>query len=213
MQGQIPTLISLPYGRCPPLHFQASSWRHMLKLMARLSSTKMEPSIEAMVVIKNEVLKLRTVIQFIKVKLVFLWCTEMLIFYSLITCQMNGELSYGSRSIILSLPTYQTLPNTALPMSIIYPSLTRFLVSLHCLKMLRIHPFPRPTRYRLQVLFPILLFPLHFRTLHYIFKPRSMIRECRVNLVPCENWQRWCRHVIPTIWCLEIWMNRKTQEV
>jgi len=67
MQGQMPTLIHLPYGRCPPLHFQAPSWRRMLKLMARLSSTKIEPSIEAMAVNKNELLKLRTVIQFIKV--------------------------------------------------------------------------------------------------------------------------------------------------
>lgn len=39
----------------------------MLKLMARLSSTKIEPSIEAMAVNRNEVLKLRTVIQFLKV--------------------------------------------------------------------------------------------------------------------------------------------------
>lgn len=66
MSGPMPTLISLPYGRCPPLHFQAPSWRHLLKLMARLSGTKMEPSIEAMAVAKNEAMKLRTVIQFIK---------------------------------------------------------------------------------------------------------------------------------------------------
>jgi hypothetical protein len=67
MQGQMPTLISLPYGRCPPLHFQAPSWRHLLKLMARLSGTKIEPTIEALAVNKNELLKLRTVVQFIKV--------------------------------------------------------------------------------------------------------------------------------------------------
>ncbi|KAF8897684.1 hypothetical protein BD779DRAFT_1432134 [Infundibulicybe gibba] len=65
MQGVMPNIISLPYGRCPPLHLQAPSWRHLLKLMARLSATRLEPTVEAMAVSKTE-LKLRTVIQFVK---------------------------------------------------------------------------------------------------------------------------------------------------
>ena len=215
MQGQMPTLIHLPYGRCPPLHFQAPSWRRMLKLMARSSSTKMEPSIEAMAVNKNELLKLRTVIQFIKVKLALLCYNKMLIVLtcSLTTCQTNGEQSYGSRLIMLSLQTCQMLPSTALPTSTICPSLTRFRAFLHCSKMLQILLFLRPTRYQLLVPFPILLFPSHSRTLHYTFKPRLMNLESRVNLAPCENWQRWCRHAISVILCLKNRTSQRTQEV
>lgn len=66
MQEQMPNIISLPYTRCPPLHLQAPDWRHLLRLMARLSGTRIEPSVEATTVSKVE-LKLRTVIQFIKV--------------------------------------------------------------------------------------------------------------------------------------------------
>jgi len=65
MQDQMPNIISLPYARCPPLHFQAPDWRHLLRLMARLSGTRIEPTVEAMAVSKTE-LKLRTVIQFVK---------------------------------------------------------------------------------------------------------------------------------------------------
>jgi hypothetical protein len=67
----MPNLISLPYARCPPLHLQASDWRHLLRLMARLSGTRLEPTVEAMAISKTE-LKLRTVVQFIKVY--FLLC-------------------------------------------------------------------------------------------------------------------------------------------
>ena len=66
MQEQMPNIISLPYTRCPPLHLQAPDWRHLLRLMARLSSTRIEPSVEATTV-SNVELRLRTVIQFIKV--------------------------------------------------------------------------------------------------------------------------------------------------
>lgn len=71
MQDPIPNIISLPYTRCPPLHLQAPDWRHLLRLMARLSGTRMEPTVEALAVSKAE-LKLRTVIQFVKVGVILL---------------------------------------------------------------------------------------------------------------------------------------------
>ncbi|KAF8165463.1 hypothetical protein B0H34DRAFT_240121 [Crassisporium funariophilum] len=66
MPDPMPNIISLPYARCPPLHIQAPDWRHLLRLMARLSGTRIEPTVEAMAVSKTD-LKLRTVVQFIKV--------------------------------------------------------------------------------------------------------------------------------------------------
>lgn len=71
MQEPMPNIISLPYTRCPPLHLQAPDWRHLLRLMARLSGTRIEPTVEATTVSKAE-LKLRTVIQFIKVGITLL---------------------------------------------------------------------------------------------------------------------------------------------
>ncbi|EAU84680.2 hypothetical protein CC1G_00199 [Coprinopsis cinerea okayama7 len=65
MEGAVPNIISLPYGRCPALHIQAPSWKHVLKLMARMSSTKFEPTVQAMAITKTE-LKLRTVVQFVR---------------------------------------------------------------------------------------------------------------------------------------------------
>ncbi|KAF8192469.1 hypothetical protein BJ912DRAFT_848961 [Pholiota molesta] len=65
MEDPMPNIISLPYARCPPLHLQAPTWSHLLRLMARLSGTRIEPTVEAMAVTKAE-LKLRTVVQFIK---------------------------------------------------------------------------------------------------------------------------------------------------
>lgn len=70
MQDPMPNIISIPYSRCPPLHLQAPDWRHLLRLMARLSGTRIEPTVEAMAVSKTD-LKLRTVIQFIKVTFFF----------------------------------------------------------------------------------------------------------------------------------------------
>ena len=67
MQDPLPNIISLPYGRCPPMHIQAPSWRQLLKLMAKLSATQIEPSTESIAVTKGE-LKLRTVVQFFKVR-------------------------------------------------------------------------------------------------------------------------------------------------
>ena len=63
----MPNIISLPYGRCPPLHLQAPNWRHLLKLMAWLSETRMQATVEAMAVTKSDSLSLRTVIQFVRV--------------------------------------------------------------------------------------------------------------------------------------------------
>ncbi|KAJ3802045.1 hypothetical protein GGU11DRAFT_767063 [Lentinula aff. detonsa] len=64
MAGIMPNIISLPYGKSPPLHLQATSWRHLLKLMARLSGTRIEPTAQATE--RNEDLYLRTVIQFVR---------------------------------------------------------------------------------------------------------------------------------------------------
>jgi hypothetical protein len=67
MQGPLPNIIALPYGKSPPMHIRAQSWRQLLKLMAKLSATQVEPSVEAMAATKSE-LHLRTVIQFFKVR-------------------------------------------------------------------------------------------------------------------------------------------------
>ncbi|KAF8842697.1 hypothetical protein BDN67DRAFT_965360 [Paxillus ammoniavirescens] len=66
MPGVMPNVITLPYGKAPCFHFQAPSWRKLLKLMARLSATRVEPTLEALTVAKHQ-LKLRTVIQFVKI--------------------------------------------------------------------------------------------------------------------------------------------------
>ncbi|KAF7983931.1 hypothetical protein HWV62_18328 [Athelia sp. TMB] len=66
LQGAMPNIITLPFGKSPPLHIQAPSWRHLLKLMARLSGTRIEPTPEAIAISKGE-LKLRTVVQFVRV--------------------------------------------------------------------------------------------------------------------------------------------------
>ena len=67
MTGALPNIIALPYGRCPPLHIQTPHWRHMLRFMARLSNTRIEPTIEAVATTKTT-LNLRTVVQFVKVR-------------------------------------------------------------------------------------------------------------------------------------------------
>ncbi|KAF8450531.1 hypothetical protein L210DRAFT_3386764 [Boletus edulis BED1] len=66
MTNAMPNVITLPYGKAPVFHFQAPGWRKLLKLMARLSATRVEPTIEAISVAKHD-LKLRTVIQFVKI--------------------------------------------------------------------------------------------------------------------------------------------------
>ncbi|KAI5123427.1 hypothetical protein M0805_006132 [Coniferiporia weirii] len=66
MQGPIPNIITLPYGKCPPLHIQAPNWKQLLKLLTRLSESRIEPTVEALAGTKSE-LRLRTVLQFVKV--------------------------------------------------------------------------------------------------------------------------------------------------
>ena len=66
MQGPLPNIISLPYGKCRPLHIQAPSWKQLLILLTRMSESRIEPTVEAVAATKTE-LKLRTVVQFIKV--------------------------------------------------------------------------------------------------------------------------------------------------
>ncbi|KAG5648924.1 hypothetical protein DXG03_000273 [Asterophora parasitica] len=65
MADEMPPVISLPYGKARPLHLQGPSWRHLLKLMARLSGTRIELSLDAVVATKTPH-KLRTVVQFVK---------------------------------------------------------------------------------------------------------------------------------------------------
>ncbi|OCH92895.1 hypothetical protein OBBRIDRAFT_725920 [Obba rivulosa] len=66
MQGPIPNVVALPYGKAPPFHILAPTWRGMLKLMARCASTRVEPTIEATALVKTP-MKLRIVICFVKV--------------------------------------------------------------------------------------------------------------------------------------------------
>ena len=66
MRGSLPNIIALPYGKSPPMHIRAASWRQLLKLMAKLSTTQIEPSVEAVAATKGE-LRLRTVVQFFRV--------------------------------------------------------------------------------------------------------------------------------------------------
>ncbi|KAG5716682.1 hypothetical protein E4T56_gene16248 [Termitomyces sp. T112] len=65
MADEMPSNISLPYGKARPLHLQGPSWRHLLKLMASLSGTRMEAALDAIATMKTTP-KLRTVIQFVK---------------------------------------------------------------------------------------------------------------------------------------------------
>jgi hypothetical protein len=67
MPGPLPNIISLPPSPSPSLHIKAPTWRDLLKLLARLSATRIEPTLEAVAVNKSSVFHLRTVIQFIKV--------------------------------------------------------------------------------------------------------------------------------------------------
>ncbi|RXW21946.1 hypothetical protein EST38_g3901 [Candolleomyces aberdarensis] len=66
MTDAIPNIITLPFGRCPPLHIQAPSWKHLLKLLARMGNTKFEPTVKALSISKTD-LKLRTIVQFVRI--------------------------------------------------------------------------------------------------------------------------------------------------
>jgi hypothetical protein len=65
-RGGLPNVLALPYGKGQPMHVRASSWRQLLKLLAKLSATQIEPTVEARAETKGALL-LRTVIQFFKV--------------------------------------------------------------------------------------------------------------------------------------------------
>lgn len=64
----IPNVIMLPYERAPPLHIKAPNWRDLLTLMARLSGSRLEPTLEAITVVKTT-MHLRVVVNFVKVRL------------------------------------------------------------------------------------------------------------------------------------------------
>lgn len=64
-QGTIPTLVALPFGDKEPFYIQGPNWRSVLKFMARLPSTRMEPSIDALKQLKGEA-RLRIVVSFVK---------------------------------------------------------------------------------------------------------------------------------------------------
>lgn len=66
LNGPIPNVVALPYGRCPPFHLKAPTWRDLIKLLARLSGTRLEPTIEAMAAVKTE-MRLRVVANFVKI--------------------------------------------------------------------------------------------------------------------------------------------------
>ncbi|KZT74283.1 hypothetical protein DAEQUDRAFT_720441 [Daedalea quercina L-15889] len=65
-QDTIPTLISLPYGDKAPFYIQGPNWRSVLKFMARLPATRVEPSLDALKKLKGEA-RLRLVVSFVKV--------------------------------------------------------------------------------------------------------------------------------------------------
>ncbi|CCL99434.1 uncharacterized protein FIBRA_01452 [Fibroporia radiculosa] len=66
MKGTVPNLISLPYKKHKPFYIRGLNWRTLLKLMARMSAARVEPSIEAIAKVKSE-MRLRVVVSFVKV--------------------------------------------------------------------------------------------------------------------------------------------------
>ncbi|KAJ7673685.1 hypothetical protein DFH06DRAFT_748779 [Mycena polygramma] len=66
MPNTMPNIIALPYGRCPPVHLQAPTWRQLLELLARLSRTRIDASAEAVESTWPSPLYLRTVVQFVR---------------------------------------------------------------------------------------------------------------------------------------------------
>jgi hypothetical protein len=65
---EVPDVVELPYGKASPMHIQAPSWRQMLKLMARMSASRIEPTVDAIAQFRDGGLKLRAVVQFVKVE-------------------------------------------------------------------------------------------------------------------------------------------------
>jgi hypothetical protein len=66
MGGSIPNVITLHCEPSPPFHLQARTWRCLLRLLARLDSTRIETTTEAFSMLRHTP-KLRTVIQFNRV--------------------------------------------------------------------------------------------------------------------------------------------------
>ena len=66
LEGGVPDVISLPTGKFKPFHIQAPDWRHLLKMMARLRGSRIEPPVEVLAANK-QVSRLRTVVQFVRV--------------------------------------------------------------------------------------------------------------------------------------------------
>jgi hypothetical protein len=65
-RGGLPNVLALPYGKGQPMYIRASSWRQLLKLLAKLSACQIEPTVEARAETKGALL-LQTVIQFFRV--------------------------------------------------------------------------------------------------------------------------------------------------
>ena len=64
-----PDVVSLPCGTSfAPFYIQAPNWHRLLKIMTGLHGTRIEPSPQAGVDKKYE-LKLRTVVQFVRVRI------------------------------------------------------------------------------------------------------------------------------------------------
>lgn len=71
-RGVFPHVISLPTSQFVLCHIQAPDWRHLLKVMSQLSGSRIEPSMDGLASTKDkEDLKLRTVVQFIRVRVRF----------------------------------------------------------------------------------------------------------------------------------------------
>ncbi|KAK7060492.1 hypothetical protein VNI00_001257 [Paramarasmius palmivorus] len=146
-----PQVITLAYGRSPPLHVQGPNWRQLLKLMARLAGTRVEPTVEAMAQVKTD-MRLRTVVQFFRPQLsspewrTILWFTidhpisnqpqfrrylqndvEVLPFsYSLSACPtLLKDESDTPLSKKYTIPSTESLPYPVLPIT--FPNLALYL--------------------------------------------------------------------------------------
>ncbi|PCH41147.1 hypothetical protein WOLCODRAFT_99932 [Wolfiporia cocos MD-104 SS10] len=66
MQTEIPTVIQLTYDKKGPFHIRGPNWRSLLKLMAMMGSTRIEPSTETIANATKDI-RLRVVVSFVKV--------------------------------------------------------------------------------------------------------------------------------------------------
>lgn len=165
MQNVMPNIISLPYGRCPPLHFMAPNWRHLLKLMARLSGTRVEPTVEALAVVKTD-LHLRVVVQFIRVKIISRSYPLLLIkqFCRIILLPRTGALLCGSRLTTHAHPAYPERENILMATWISCPGLILYRHCQMCSEIALIRPSRRHTLYPPPRPYPIPNSPYPSRT-------------------------------------------------